>query len=50
MKTIFYILIALFITASVTSCTTDSIADEDISIETFATEGEDEHMEGEDEG
>ncbi len=24
-------------TASVTSCTTDSIADEDISLETFAT-------------
>ncbi len=37
-------------TASVTSCTTDSIADEDISLETFSTTGEDEHMEGEDEG
>ncbi|GGX19001.1 hypothetical protein GCM10007384_20420 [Aquimarina muelleri] len=38
MKTISYILIALFITVSFTSCTADRINDnEDISLEQFAT-------------
>jgi hypothetical protein len=51
MKPIFYILIALFITANLTSCTTDNIADnESISIETVATNGEDGHVDDEDEG
>lgn len=42
MKNVFYILIALFITASFTSCTADAINDsEDISAEQVATEGQD---------
>ncbi|WP_282085393.1 hypothetical protein [Aquimarina algiphila] len=40
MKTITYLLIALFITANLTSCTADSVAnDEDISAELVATDG-----------
>lgn len=42
MKTISYLLIALFITANLTSCTADSVTnDEDISAELVATEGDD---------
>lgn len=42
MKTVSYILMALFITASFTSCTADAINDnEDISAEQVATEGQD---------
>ncbi|WP_282081016.1 hypothetical protein [Aquimarina algiphila] len=50
MKTITYLLIALFITANLTSCTADSVAnDEDISAEQFAT-GDDGQVETGDEG
>ncbi|WP_161634449.1 hypothetical protein [Aquimarina pacifica] len=42
MKTLFYILITLFITANLTSCTADSIADnEPLPIEEVATTGGD---------
>ncbi len=51
MKTIFYILIALFMTASFTSCTADSITDNsEIAPEELATTGEDGQVEHEDEG
>ncbi len=51
MKTIYYILIALFMTASFTSCTADSVADnEDISIEEVGTTGGTGHVGDEDEG
>ncbi|WP_160114023.1 hypothetical protein [Aquimarina sp. AU119] len=49
MKTISYLLIALFITANLTSCTADSVAnDEDISAELVAT-GNDGSVDEEDE-
>lgn len=42
MRTFLYLLITLFITASITSCTADNINDtEDISAETVATDGSD---------
>ncbi len=42
MKTIFYILIALFMTTSFTACTADSVADNvDVSTEEVATNGQD---------
>ena len=41
MKTILYTLVALFMIGSFTSCTTDSVADEDVSFEFHATEGAD---------
>ncbi|WP_158447943.1 hypothetical protein [Aquimarina longa] len=51
MKTVFYILIALFITSSFISCTADTIADnEDTSIDQVATVGNDGQYEEEDEG
>ncbi len=51
MKTIFYLIIALFITANLTSCTADSVAnDEDISAEQFATTGENGEVDTGDEG
>jgi len=51
MKTIFYILAALFVMINVTSCTTDSVAEyEEITIEEVATEGEDGQYEDEDQG
>lgn len=51
MKTIFYILIALFMTTCFTSCTADSVADNvDISTEEVATTGQDGHVDPEDEG
>lgn len=37
MKTILYTLVALFMIGSFTSCTTDSVADEDVSFEYYAT-------------
>ncbi len=37
MKTIFYILMTLFMTASFTACTADSIAEEDIALEEVGT-------------
>ncbi|WP_271783211.1 hypothetical protein [Aquimarina algiphila] len=41
MKTITYLLIALFITANLTSCTADSVAnDEDISAELVSTDND----------
>lgn len=50
MKTVFYILIALFMTASFTSCTAENINDDsNISAEQFATEGHGE-VDPEDEG
>lgn len=50
MKTVFYILIALFMTASFTSCTAENINDDsNISAEQVAT-GEDGTVTGEDEG
>ncbi|WP_271765745.1 hypothetical protein [Aquimarina algiphila] len=50
MKTITYLLIALFITANLTSCTADSVAnDEDISAELVATDGHDGQVSDEDE-
>ncbi|WP_167571831.1 hypothetical protein [Aquimarina algiphila] len=51
MKTITYLLIALFITANLTSCTADSVAnDEDISAELVATNGENGQVDSEDAG
>lgn len=51
MKAVYYLLIVLFIGVNVTSCTTDSITDtESIQLEELATEGEDGHVEAEDEG
>ncbi len=51
MKTIYYILIALFITANLTSCTADSIADnENVPMEENATGGEHGDVDAEDEG
>lgn len=41
MKTFLYLLMTLFITANLASCTADNINDtEDISAETVATEGD----------
>ncbi|WP_165583330.1 hypothetical protein [Aquimarina atlantica] len=41
MRTFLYLLMTLFITANLASCTADNINDtEDISIETVATEGD----------
>ncbi len=50
MKTILYTLVALFMIGSFTSCTTDSVADEDISFEFHATTGENGQMDEDDEG
>ncbi len=51
MKTVSYILMALFIIASFTSCTADAISDnEDISVEQVATEGQDGQIDPEDVG
>ncbi|SHJ30473.1 hypothetical protein [Aquimarina spongiae] len=50
MKTILYTLVALFMIGSFTSCTTDSVADEDVSFEYYSTTGENGQMGGEDEG
>ncbi len=51
MKTIFYILIALFMSTTFTSCTADSVSDNvELSVEEVATTGEDGHYEDEDEG
>ncbi len=51
MKTLFYILIALCMTTSFTSCTADTIADNEApAIEEVATTGENGQMEEEDEG
>ncbi len=51
MKTIFYILIALFMGTNFTSCTTDSLAEtEELHTNVVATEGEDGEIEDEDEG
>ncbi len=44
MKTIIYILVALFMTASFTSCTADSIADKDISAEEIVATNGDGHV------
>ncbi|WP_158250387.1 hypothetical protein [Aquimarina sp. I32.4] len=50
MKTVFYMLVALFITVNLMSCTADNIADDqDISVETVAT-GDGEVTSAEDEG
>lgn len=50
MKTILYTLVALFMIGSFTSCTTDSVADEDVSFEFHATEGGDTDVTEEDQG
>ncbi len=52
MKTIFYILTILFISANFTSCTDDSLAEtESLYVdEVVATTGEHGHVEDEDEG
>ena len=50
MKTILYTLVALFMIGSFTSCTTDSVADEDVSFEYYATEGADGDVTEEDQG
>ncbi len=52
MKTIFYILVALFMTANLISCTADSVADNvETPTDQVATTGEDGHVDpDEDEG
>ncbi|MCK8520977.1 hypothetical protein M0D21_05335 [Aquimarina sp. D1M17] len=50
MRTFIYILTALFMTISLASCSTDSIADEDVSFEEYGTQGSDGSYEEEDEG
>ncbi|WP_281987355.1 hypothetical protein [Aquimarina aggregata] len=51
MKTISYILLALVMTVSFTSCTSDSIADNlETPTDEVATTGENGHVEDEDQG
>jgi len=51
MKTVFYILIVLFMSATFTACTTDNISDNvDLSTEEVATEGDEGQIEDEDVG
>ncbi|WP_175392680.1 hypothetical protein [Aquimarina megaterium] len=51
MRTFLYLLMTLFITANLASCTADNINDtEDISVETVATEGDNGQVESEDGG
>ncbi len=51
MKTIFYILIALFMTTSFTACTADSIADNEApAIDEVATNGGHGQVDDEDQG
>lgn len=51
MKTIFYIMIALFMGANFTSCSIDNLEEtEELHTDVLATEGEDPEIEDEDEG